>query len=217
MQVISRKAIGALGAAVLAWSALAAAPASAGSGGEAPPSTAEPDRVIYVDGPIPEIDPSAKVIQSDANAEVTLVEQADLPVVPAPGETVRIVYTNAITEITTEPTSTSIAAAASCTKSITAETPYKTSAGNAVGRGRGTISSGCSSGGTLRVYLYSGLVVKASAEIGVPNNGSTFSRSVASACANSDRTSHYTYAVWASGGSARSTSATLTCGYGFWG
>lgn len=122
-----RKTTGLLGAFALAFSVVVSGPAYAAQAAT-PPSDEEPDRVIHVDGPVPEPDSSAKVIQADSDVTVTVTEPEDLPVVPEPGETVRIVYTNAVTEITTDPIddSAEASAAAACTKSLTAYTPYKT-------------------------------------------------------------------------------------------
>lgn len=206
-----------LGAFALASSVLAGGPAYAAEPA-APTSDGEPDQILYVDGPAPEPDSSARVIQSDSSVTVTVTEPEDLPVVPEPGETVRIVYTDAVTEITTDPVVDSVGArAAACTKSITAKTPYKTSYPQARAEGSGSISSGCGSGSTLRVYLYTGWEVKANGSSSVPANGSTVTITAGKNCGNSNSTPHFTMTTWSSGGSAQSNSKNLTCGYGFWG
>lgn len=219
MQRYFKKLLCTIGASTLAIGVFAGAPAYA-STESAPQSTGdgEPDQIIYINGPLPENNRSQKIIQSDRNAEVTIVEQADLPVVPEPGETVRLVYTNAVTEITTEPAAaSSVGIAAACTRSITASTPVRTSYPSARAYGQGSISSGCSSGSTLRVYLYTGWDVRANNSLFVTNNGSTWGTSTTATCGNSNSTSHYTLSTWSSGGSARSQSVSLFCGYGFWG
>lgn len=209
---------GALAGAALIVGLLGTAPASADELA-APTPDSEPNRIIYVDGPSPKPDNSARVIQSDSNATVTVTEPEDLPVVPEPGETVRIIYTDAVTEITTDPVVDSVGArAAACTRSITANTPYKTSYPQARASGSGSISSGCSGGSTLRVNLYGGGLHRAGTSFNsVPANGSTFSIGTGRTCPNSNSTSHYTLSTWgAGGGSAQSSTRTLTCGYGFW-
>ncbi|GAA4924557.1 hypothetical protein GCM10025777_38230 [Membranihabitans marinus] len=199
----------------LALSFLVSGPAHAAEPA-APTPDSEPNRIIYVDGPSPKPDNSARVIQSDSNATVTVTEPEDLPVVPEPGETVRIIYTDAVTEITTDPVVDSVGArAGACTKSITANTPWKSST-QARASGSGTISRGCGYGSTLRVHLYGGGVHRGDTSFSVPNNGSTFSTGFGRTCSNSNSTSHYVLSTWSSGGSAMSGTRTLACGYGFW-
>lgn len=201
----------------LAFSVLVSGPAHAAEPA-APTPDSEPNRIIYVDGPAPKPDNSARVIQSDSNATVTVTEPEDLPVVPEPGETVRIIYTDAVTEITTDPVVDSDGAtAASCTRSITANTPWKSASQQARASGSGSISSGCRGGGSvLRVNLYGGGTHKGNKSFSVPANGSTFTTGFGVTCKNSKSTSHYTLSTWSSGGSAASSTVKLTCGYGFW-
>lgn len=226
MRGISRNTLFMVGVSALAISLVTPPAYAASDGGQLTTLDGEPDQIIYINEPIPELDDSAVVVQSDPNATVVVTEPEDLPVVPEPGETIRLVYTDAVTEITTEPvdvwsspedTSTAAALAAGCTKSLTAEVPTKSSYPQARAVGRGSISSGCGSGSTLGIYLYSGIEVKASRKLTVPNNGSIWSGTVAKTCGNADSTSHYTLVNWSSGGSATSQSKSLTCGYGFWG
>lgn len=218
MKKASQKSLGLIAASLFAFGLFTSTPAYASSE-PVPPVEGEPDRIIYVDATVPRLGNSARVIQSDSNAEVTIVERSALPVVPAPGETVRIVYTNGVTEITTDPVAEFPVgrAAAPFTKSITAEVPTRTSYPQARAWGQGSITSGCSGGSTLRVHLYTGLEVKASNSATVLNNGSTWRITASKTCGNSNSTAHYTLASWSSGGSSKSQSKSLACGYGFWG
>lgn len=63
----------------------------------------------------------------DGSVKPDVVEDNEFPVVPAPGETVCLVYTDAVTDVTTRESGES--ARASCTESKTVGTPYKASNG----------------------------------------------------------------------------------------
>lgn len=143
MRAISAAISALLMSVLLAFAGLV--PASAEPGFEAPPDNA-PDRVVHVAAPAPAVAADARVISSTKTgaSEVTVLEGDEFPVTPAPGETVRVIYTNAVTDVT---------ALAGCTRSVTVNTPYILS-GRLYSTAFLTISTGCASGKLFSLYLY---------------------------------------------------------------
>lgn len=177
----------------------------------APPPD-QPDRTIVVDGPAPRPPADAQVTyqQSGAGYEVTVTEATDFPVIPASGETVAIIYTDATAQLSTfvDPESR-----ASCTVSLTVDSPRKT--GNrAVVSARGSVSSSCGSARTINLGLYEGGVQRASNSWGVLNNGSTFgSSALAGTCTYGFDTPFRGVAAWSFGGAVYGPVANIPCRY----
>jgi len=185
--------------------------AQATDAGTEPPAD-QPDRIIYVDGPAPRPPADAHVTyqSSTAGTDVTVTESTDFPVVPNPGETIRIVYTDAVTELSTL---TDQAARGSCTVSLTVDSPLKT--GNrAYVAARGSVSSGCGSARTINLGLYEGGVQRASNSWGVLNNGSTFGSSArAGECTYGFDTPFRGIASWSFGGAVYGPIGNVSCRY----
>ena len=173
---------------------LPAATASSDPGGE--PLFAEetgPDRVIYLDEPAPDYSEQQHMEDVAGTETVTQVTSgADFPVEPEPGTTVRIVYTNAVTDVTTEPVlhegnpndGSSATPAAACTHSRTAYEPFKPDVYQAYQVGRFSVSSGCDpydfgTGYTIRQYTNGWGV---SSQSGSLSAGSTITRTTSSRC-----------------------------------
>ena len=182
----------------------------------APADDDAPDRIIYVDGEAPRPAETGVLVSQRVTpqGEVRVTKGTDFPVTPAPGETIQIIYKDAVTTVITEDSSaaTAVAVAEACTKSLTAYTPYK-SGSVARFNGAASISSGCSSGTTLTVGLYDGWLMLSSNQTYVSNNGYTSSISTSKACASSTSTSYYGISRFSSGGSATGPQATLACRY----
>lgn len=169
------KAAAALAAAFLLTIGSATSAMAAQAAEEPPPSEA-PDRIIYIDHPAPRPDEGKLIPLGGDVYEAFVATEAEFPLIPAPGETVRIIYTDAVTEVATEPRVEG-ARAASCTRAITVNTPTLSSNRPRV-YGAGMITSGCTSGSTYRLFLYNGLFVPADGSVYVPNNGSSFGISI---------------------------------------
>lgn len=178
---------------------------------DGPPAESKTDRTIYINEPAPTPDGGKLVSReedSTGQIEVWRVDDDFLPVTPIPGESVRVVYTDAVSLITTEPVLHG--ARAACTKSLTAHAPYKVS--NTVRQtGSGTISTGCSSGDTATVGLYNGLTMYKSLSWSVANSGNLTHGSLQVTCSSTASTSLYGIARWSSGGSVWGPTVTLAC------
>lgn len=188
---------------VIATGLLVLASASTASAADKLPPDTEPDRTIYIDHAAPSIiddDPADRSLSS-GDTEVRISEGTNFPVIPESGETVRVVYTDAIAEV---------ARAGSCTKSLTTYTPYKS--GNAARVGASwMVSTGCSSSDKVTIGLYDGWLMLASQQYSGSNDGYTASASVGKTCASSTNTSFRGISAWQSGGSVNGPSATLAC------
>lgn len=173
------------------------------------------DEVIYVDGPVPRTSDEGDVIyeKSDSQGDVVVTRTDDFPVVPEPGESVKLIYTDGVTVITTEPQSEA-RAAADCTKSATAAKPTKSN--NRIrGYGAGSISSGCSSGDLLRVTVYGAFSVQYGTNtVQAYNNNTTVSATTLSGtCVYGFDANYGTSTGWNGGGGASSGSTSLPCSY----
>jgi hypothetical protein len=113
------------------------------------PPAEQPDRITRLDQPAPgSLDDGVLTYEkSTAGAEVRVFEGSDFPVVPELGESVRLVYTNAVTELST---SVEGIDAVPCTVSLTTFAPYKSSNAARVSA-RGMVSAGCPSRRTITV------------------------------------------------------------------
>lgn len=191
--------------------AIASADDSVASADSSPEETI-PDRTIYIDGPAPRISADAQIDSksSTANTEVRTSDETYFEVIPRPGETVRVVYSDAVTDITTEPTSESsnAAKAAACTESVTAYQAYK-SGNNAIENGMFQISTGCSAGKSGTVYLYQ-LILASSRKSYINNTGYATSFSTTYQCANNNTKNWFGKAGF--GGVTSGPKASLACG-----
>ncbi|GAA3210635.1 hypothetical protein GCM10017690_21260 [Microbacterium terregens] len=150
---------------------------------------------------------------STAGTEVRITEGNDFPVIPEPGETVQIVYTDAVTEVSTDSTDPASRVALSCTKSLTVDTPYKTSYPQSRVSAWATISSGCSRGDTITLGLYDGWYMISSNSWSAVNNGSTFGSGTSGPCNSTASTPYKGIAAWGTGGSVTGPTANLSCRY----
>ncbi|HKP07755.1 MAG TPA: hypothetical protein VJU58_10930 [Microbacterium sp.] len=202
-----------VGTVLLVLCSTSAANAAASHSGDAPPPDNKPDRVLYLDHPAPNL-ADARAFADGETGEASVATNGEFPVIPAPGETVRVVYTDAVTDVTTLESSAE-ALAASCTQSITVGTPYKASNRPRV-QGSAMISTGCSSGLQFTIALWGGGYQRGSNSIFVPNSGNTWSTSaVGGECWDSGNISYFGIGSLSSigGGSAWGPSSTLPCRY----
>lgn len=209
-----KEVVSASAAALLLASSLVAFSSAAQATDEpsGPPAENKVDRTIRIDEPAP-VPARGNLVSRDVSSAGTVEmweEDGDfLPATPAPGESVQVVYTDAVSLITTEPVA-SEGVAAACTKSLTAYAPRKV--GNfATLTGSGTISTGCSSGDTATVGLYNGWVMHNSVSWSVANSGNRTNAMFGTTCASSASTPLYGIARWTSGGSVWGPTATLAC------
>ena len=168
------------------------------------PPFGEPSEVIYIDGPAPKPDEDSLISRSTTSAgDVFVYETEDFPANPAPGETIRIVYTDSVTEV-------SAAAAGTCTKSISADSPYK-SGNRPRANGRGSISAGCGNEG-MTLAINNGWDMYATNSWTVYAGGSVWQGSaVGDTCYYGYNTSFYSIAAWSGGGDVWSPTVTLPC------
>jgi len=208
----SKKAATAIvGIATIALSSMISSAAFATDAATDPPA-GQPDQIIYIDGPAPQPPADAHVTyqQSTAGAEVTVTEGVEFPVVPKLGETVRIVYTDAVTELSTFADETN---RGSCTVSLTVDSPSKTS-NRAYVAARGSVSSACGSARTINLGLYEGGMQRADNSWGVLNNGSTFGSSArAGTCTYGFDTPFRGIAAWSFGGAVYGPIGNIACRY----
>lgn len=193
----------------------AAAPAAAAPGDADPGSDDAPDRIVYVDHPAPQ-PPNDRVTQV---GDAYMVEDSEFPLVPKPGETVRVVYTDAVTDVTTEDSLRSegsvggVASAASCTRSITTYTPYLGPHGLRV-TAEGRISSGCTSGSTLNIYIQSSILTHGSGSVYVPNTGTTWGKTIqGDSCWGSASNNYRGFAQFGGLGGTASAYVSLPCSF----
>lgn len=177
-----------------------------------PPPPTEPDRVIYVDHPAPKPE-NQRIISNGERTQATVADASEFPVIPEPGETVRIVYTDAATNITTLAPADA-AAKAACTQSITVDTPYKSN-NRARVSGSAIVTSGCGgSSTTFTLRLYGANILRGDGSINVLHNGSSWGLGVLTgACDNTGNTGYYGIGNLGSSGSNWGPSATLACGF----
>lgn len=178
-------------------------PAVAAQSEAALPADSTPDRIIYVNHAAPSLpeNVSADPELSTEQVKVRLAQTDDLPLIPEDGETVRIIYTDAVADVSR---------AGQCTKSLTAFTPYL-SGGNVWLNGGWTISTGCSSGDTVTIRLLSGILTVASKSTAASNNGWATTTGVTKACKNNNSADYRGVVSWSSGGPVTGPSATLNC------
>lgn len=179
---------------------------------DSPLSDTKADRTIYIDelAPVPSGDNLvSREVTSTTTMQVWVEDGSFLPVIPAPGESVNVVYIDAVSLITTEPLASG-AKAASCTKSLTAYAPTKVG-NNARLTGSGTITSGCSSSGTATIGIYNGFVMANSISWSIANSGNRTNASFSTQCKSTASTPLYGIARWTSGGSTTGPTATLAC------
>lgn len=167
------------------------------------PAETIPDRTIYVDHAAPPLSENVQVDPelSTQQVKVRVGEIKGLPLIPEDGETVRIVYTDAVSDVTR---------AAACTKSLTAYTPYL-SGGNVWVNGGWSISTGCTSGDTATVWLVSGFSTLASNSFTATPTGWNSTGGVAKACKNTNSRNYYGMTSWGSGGSTKGNLVSLKC------
>lgn len=201
-------------AAILCGTLLAGIAEADESEANALPVATEPDRTIYVNGPAPRVSDDVPVDQSRSTArtEVRVTEGTVFATIPAPGETVRIVYTDAVTDITTQPDVDASArasglTAAACTESVTAYKAYK-DGNKARENGMFQISTGCKSGKAGKVYLYQVVLASTNSAL-VANTGYATSFSTSYTCA-STRTKNWSGKAGFSGITSGPT-ASLAC------
>lgn len=197
-----------LGAVIVVLSSLSGAAAYAAEEDGSRPVDNVPDRIIYLNEPAPQPAQDQRIIseESGISHEMRVVRGDQFPVMPRPGETVRIVYTDAVTDISTDAV-TDISPRASCTKSMTTNEP--TSANFVVVRATGVVSSGCGGGSGAKIALYS-LSLLSSNTFNVPLGG-TASSGTSKACQSGTNTSYYGIASWSNGGAVWGPSKTLPC------
>lgn len=172
--------------------------------GSIPPDN-QPDRVVYVDAPAPLPASDAHVVSSttDGTSSLTVVEGDDFPVKPAAGETVRVVYTNAVADVT---------ALAGCTHSVTVNTPY-TLSGKLYVTGFAMVSTGCASSQYFSLYLYKNLSLTNQTSTTVPNDGASHGLGLVRTCTSTSSNGYVAIGTLASGGSTWGPGATLACDY----
>lgn len=195
---------------LLALGTSTSASASSSEERNAPPQDNQPDRVIYVDHPAPQ---AKQETSSGEKGEVYVADLGEFPVIPEEGEAVRIIYTDAVTDIsTTVPVDAT--AAASCTHSVTVNTPYKTS-NRARVSGSAMRSSGCSGNLGFTLRLYGANFERANGHTTVLPNGGNFGLGiVAGPCASTSQMGFYGIGTLAGGGgSTWGPSANLSCFY----
>lgn len=168
------------------------------------PADTTPDRTIYVDHAAPPLPENAQVDpeQSTNRVKIRVGEINDLPLIPQDGETVRIVYTDAVSDVNR---------AGSCTKSLTTYTPYL-SGGNVWVNAGWTVSTGCEQRDQVTVQLASSLIVLASSSFSGSNDGYATTGGTSKACKNSNTTKYVGIGRWGSGGSVWSPFTDLNCG-----
>lgn len=184
-----------------------AAGAFASTSGDKP----TPDRIVYVNHPAPRL-VGVRVVSVGDGYEASVAKNIDFPLIPEAGETIRIVYTDAVTDVTTEaPTGATLAA--SCTRSITVNTPYKASGRPRVS-GSGMISSGCTSGATFSLHLYDPVYQRADGSVSVPNNGSTYILGIVGpTCWGTTSTQYHALGQFGGSGGTWGPIASLTCSF----
>jgi len=195
-----------------------ASAASASPDGTEPGLDTTPDRIINVDQPAPKPQHMVFLEGGDHRAasqeyDVYLAQDDEFPLIPEPGETVRILYTDAVTDIATE-ASTARSAAAACTTSITVGTPYEVSE-RPRGSGSAMRSSGCSgSTSTFFLSVYDSTYERANGSISVPNNGSSWGVNVVgNTCWGSTSTTYWGHGRLGALGGTRGPTTKLTCSY----
>ncbi len=194
----------------LLMSVSTATSASAADRTEAAPPDTKPDRIILVGHAAPQVQ-GKLVTAGDGSVKPDVVGDDDFPVVPAPGETVRLIYTDAVTDVTTRDSSS--VARASCTESKTVKTPYKASNAPRV-EGYASISSGCGGGATFKIVLYGALGTRGNTSAYVPNNGSSVNVYVAGAtCTYGWDAGYYGIGTFSGSGATQGPTATLPCNY----
>ncbi|KAA9105051.1 hypothetical protein [Microbacterium rhizomatis] len=152
----------------LVLSSAIGASASGSASSDAPPPEDTPDRIIYVDHPAP-LPVNKRVISSNERGEAYVADNTEFPIIPAEGETVQIVYTDAVTTVFTEPSTLPVQPAV-CTVSMTVDAPTK--AGNRpVVFGSAMVSRECSSGRGFTLGLYGANQERGRNAIPVPNSG----------------------------------------------
>lgn len=196
--MLRRNAISFVASAVIAAGALPCAPAQAADHSDQLPSDTSPDRVIYVDGRAPAF-----------HADGATKAAAEFAVIPKPGETVRVVYSDAVTDITTHAV-TDKSTAAACTESVTVYTPYKPSSTTARVNTAFTISTGCASGKTGYAILYA-VTAAANRSSFISNTGYTTSFSTTYTCNNTRSRSWHGFGRLGAAGGTTGPSATLSC------
>lgn len=164
----------------------------------------KPDRVIFIDRPAPRLPDAVPLNRSlsTATMEVRTSAMVEFPVQPEPGETVRVIYSDAVTDVIAS-------AAGSCTESMTSYTPYK-SGNQARVNGSFMRSTGCSASKGARVALYRS-TLQAKRDSTVSNNGYTVSWGIGKDCYANDNASWSGKSIWISGGATSGPSATLPC------
>jgi hypothetical protein len=196
------------GAVVLALASVTGASASESPRGDVLPPESQPDRIINIDQPVPQPG-DRRLVSSSEKGEVFVSEEGEFPVIPKPGETVRIVYTDAVTEVTTEPPTK--ADLESCTHSLTVEEPRL--GGNRVSvSAAGVVSAGCKGPRGFFVRLYGGGWERGSNNVVVPNNGSKWIIQASSgSCGNTSEMGWLGIASWPDGGAIYSPAVNLRC------
>lgn len=184
---------------------------SSGASTDGPPDDNYPDRVIYVEQLAPH--PVDMLISSDGDkGRAFVADQDEFPVLPEPGQTVRIIYLDAVTDVTTESDPDS-AKVASCTQSITVYTPYKSS-NRPVVYGSAMISSGCGGARGFTLRLYGSNRERAANSVTVPNSGSWWGiNALGDVCTYGFNSGYYGIGSWNNGGNTWSATATLPCSY----
>lgn len=188
--MLNRNATSIVTSAMIAVGVLIGAPAQAADIPDTPPAATSPDRVIYVDGPAP-------AFQNDGAKTAS----AEFAVVPASGETIRVVYTDAVADIS---------AAGACTESTTVYTPYKPSSTTARVNVAFSISTGCSSGKTGYAILYA-VTAAANNSSFISNSGYTTSFSTTYTCNNTRSRIWKGFGRLGSAGGTFGPTATLSC------
>jgi hypothetical protein len=178
--------------------------AYATSGESVPPPDNQPDRTVYVNGPAPTPPEDSRILSNteDDTTSSMVVEGDDFPVTPAPGETVRVIYTNAVTDVTR---------AGSCTESITVDTPYKLQ-NRVFLTGWAMVSSGCGGGASFTLALYQAANFYTSTSVSVPNDGANHGAGISTKiCTYGFNTGFFGIGSWGSGGSTWGPTTTLPC------
>lgn len=144
--------------------------------------TTVPDRIVYVDGPAPELPAGSGEDHGAPSGGIgaQIAESIEVPIEPAPGETIRVIYDDAISDVT---------ASGGCTESVTVYPPYKSS-GKAIVSIHFFVSTGCSSGKTGYGFLYA-VTSAANKSTYVSNIGTTTVISVSYTCNNTRTRSWY--------------------------
>lgn len=166
-------------------------------------SADESDRTVYLNEPAPALSDLGQVTASysEGNEDVWVTEGTNFPVTPRDGETVRVIYTDAVADVDR---------AGGCTQSLTTFTPTL-SIGQVYVSSRWMVSTGCSSNAGVSVGLYSGLSKLAGATHTAENNGRTVSTRVYATCNKTTRTQFYGISAWTSGGKTQGPFKDLNC------